>query len=75
MSREQAPIRTAGQLDRWLAEFDTYNVQFLVVDKRRDNALLNLVRSRPGWGIDFEDGDSALLTRLPAHGDTRNVGR
>jgi hypothetical protein len=64
MSQEQAPTRTAGPRDPWLAVLDTYSVRFLVVDKRRDGALLELVRSRSGWGIDFEDEESALFTRV-----------
>ena len=64
MSQDQAPTRTAGQLDQWLAALDRYGVQFLVVDKRRDGALLDLIRSRPGWGIDFEDEESVLFTSI-----------
>jgi hypothetical protein len=53
-----------GQRGHWLAALDRYGVQFLVVDKQRDGALLDLVRSQPGWSIDFEDGDSALFRRI-----------
>ncbi|MGD9047264.1 MAG: hypothetical protein PVF77_04375 [Anaerolineae bacterium] len=66
MSREQAPTRRYGWLERWLATLDTHGVQFLILDKERDATLLQLVRSRPGWIIDFEDNESVLFTRIRA---------
>jgi hypothetical protein len=66
MSREQAPTRRYGRLERWLATLDTHGVQFLILDKERDATLLQLVRSRPGWIIDFEDNESVLFTRIRA---------
>ena len=64
MSREQAPTRRYGRLERWLATLDTQDVQFLILDKERDGMLLQLVRSRPGWTVDFEDSESMLFTRI-----------
>lgn len=55
---------TAGQLGQWLAVLDAYGVQFLVVDKQRDRALLELARSHPNWSIDVEDEASVLFTRV-----------
>jgi hypothetical protein len=64
MSREQAPTRRYGRLERWLVALDTHGVQFLILDKERDGTLLQLVRSRPGWTVDFEDNESVLFTRM-----------
>lgn len=64
MSPEQAPTWRYGRLERWLAALDTYDVQFLILDKKRDATLLQLVRSRPGWTVDFEDNEAVLFTRI-----------
>jgi len=56
---------TAAQLGQLLAILDAQGVQFLVIDKQRDSALLELVWSQPDWAIDFEDGEAALFTRVP----------
>jgi hypothetical protein len=66
MFREQAPTRRLGRLERSLATLDTYGVQFLILDKERDRTLLQLVRSRPGWTVDFEDTESVLFARSAA---------
>ena len=71
MSLEQAPTRRYGRLERWLAALDTHGVQFLILDKERDGTLLQLVRSRPGWILDFEDNESVLFTRIRAPQGTR----
>lgn len=71
MSREQAPTRKHGRLERWLAALDTYGAQFLILDKERDGRLLQLVRSRPGWTVDFEDNESVLFTRIQVSKSTR----
>lgn len=69
MSQDPAPTTTDARPEPWLASLDTYGVQWLAVDKRRDGALLDLVRSRPGWSIDFEDEESALLAcERPSNG-------
>ena len=64
MSREQAPTQGNSRLEGWLTALDSYGVQFLILDKERDRPLLKLVRSRPGWTVDFEDRESVLFTRL-----------
>lgn len=56
-------VRRYGRLECWLAALDTYGVQLLILDKERDATLLQLVRSRPGWTVDFEDNESVLFTR------------
>jgi hypothetical protein len=66
MSREPAPARKNGWIEHSLATLDTYGVQFLILDKERDRTLLQLIRSRPGWALDFEDTESVLFTRIQA---------
>jgi hypothetical protein len=64
MSADRTPSLTTGQREHWLAALESHGVQFLVVNKHRDRALLDLVQSQPGWGIDFEDGEVALYKRV-----------
>ena len=71
MSPQQAHARKYSRPERWLAALDTYGVQFLILDKERDGSLLDLVRSRPGWTVDFEDTESVLFTRIRAPQGTR----
>jgi hypothetical protein len=66
MSRKQDSTKGNSRLERWLAALDTYSVQFLILDKQRDEPLLQIVRSRPGWTVDFEDRESVLFTRIRA---------
>jgi hypothetical protein len=62
MSRDRSTRNVAARAD-WLAIFDAYGVQFLVLDAVQDGDLLHLVRSRPGWAVDFQDKDGVLLAR------------
>ena len=66
MSTQQAPTQGYGRLEGWLATFDSYGVRFLVLDKHKDRSLLDIVRERPGWSVDFEDTESVLFTRRRA---------
>ena len=54
--------------DSWLAVLDGYRVQFLILDKELDSTLMSLVRSQPGWTVDFENEVSVLFSRSPAGG-------
>jgi hypothetical protein len=54
--------------DSWLAVLDGYRVQFLILDKELDGTLMSLVRSQPGWTVDFENEVSVLFSRSPAGG-------
>jgi hypothetical protein len=61
---------TAINVD-WPEVLDVYGVEFLVLDPHDDRELLNLFRSQPGWRVDFEDEDMALLVRAGSvHRDT-----
>jgi hypothetical protein len=53
---------TAINVD-WPEVLDEYEVEFLVLDPHDDRELLDLFRSQPGWRVDFEDEDMALLVR------------
>ncbi len=54
------------QFAGWSSVLDRYGVQYLILDKVRDGNLLSLVRARPGWTVDYEDGASVLFIRSPA---------
>lgn len=61
---------TAISVD-WPQVLDEYGVEFLVLDPHDDRELLDLFRSQPGWVVDFEDEEMALLVRAGSvHGDT-----
>jgi hypothetical protein len=49
----------------WLAILDTYQVQFLILDAQQDRALLDAARRHPAWTVDYDDGDTVLLTHPP----------
>jgi hypothetical protein len=66
MSPEQVHARKYSRPEHWLATLDSHGVRFLILDKERDGSLLDLVRSRPGWTVDFEDTESVLFTRIQA---------
>ncbi len=67
MSAEE-PLARGALRDSWLAVLDRYRVQFLILDKERDSTLMSLVRSQPGWAVDFENEVSVLFSRSPAGG-------
>jgi hypothetical protein len=61
---------TAISVD-WPEVLDAYGVEFLVLDPHDDRELLSLFRSQPGWAVDFEDEEMALLVRAEGvQGDT-----
>ena len=63
MAQHEGPAQLGGRLEGWLAVFDRYAVQYLVLNKERDGKLLSLVRVQPGWSVDFEDEASVLFSR------------
>ena len=66
MSQNGGPTQLSGRFDGWLAVLNRYDAQYLILDRERDGELLSLVRSRPGWTVDFEDEASVLFSRSPA---------
>ena len=49
----------------WPGMLDDYGVQFLILDRRADRDLLEFFRMQPRWGVDFEDEEAVIFTRLP----------
>lgn len=64
--RKDENARKGNHYERWLAVLDALDVQFLVLDTERDRDLFQLVRSRPGWKLDVQDGESVLFARKAA---------
>lgn len=63
MSQNGGPTQSGDRFDGWLAVLDRYGVQYLILNKERDRKYLSLVRSKPGWAVDFEDEASVLFSR------------
>ena len=63
MSQNGGPTQLGSRFDGWMAVLERYSVQYLILDKERDGKYLSLVRSRPGWTVDFEDEASVLFSR------------
>jgi len=68
MSAEEPLARGYSPRDIWLEILERYRVQFLILDRERDSTLMSLVRSQPGWEVDFENEVSVLFSRSPAGG-------
>jgi hypothetical protein len=68
MSQQGGSTQAGGRFDGWLALLDQHRVQYLILNKEHDGNLLSLVRARPGWSVDFEDGASVLFSRNLAGG-------
>ena len=47
----------------WLKMLDDYEVRLLALDLRKDNQLVALLQSQPGWVVDFADQESVLFVR------------
>jgi hypothetical protein len=62
------PLAHGKLRDSWLTVLDRHRVQFLILDKELDSTLMSLVRSQPGWAVDFENEVSVLFSRSPAGG-------
>ncbi|MBN1659920.1 MAG: hypothetical protein JXA93_16070 [Anaerolineae bacterium] len=71
MMYSKSRVRAAGRAAHWLADLDSYQVQFLILNTRHDRALIDAVRNHPAWTVDHDDGDAILFTRtkLPPHAD------
>jgi hypothetical protein len=52
-----------GDVVDWLALFEQENVRFVVLDRRTDSDLIEILRRRCGWIVDFEDKESMIFTR------------
>jgi len=47
----------------WLERFEQYDVQYVVLDPDQDNRLIQLLKVRPEWALDFGDQEGALFVR------------
>ena len=63
MMVNKSRVRAAGRAAHWLADLDTFEVEFLILNARCDHALIDAVRGQPAWKIDHEDGDTILFVR------------
>lgn len=57
-------LRETDTAEDWLRVFNEYDVQFLVLDPCSDSDMVKLVRSQPGWRVDFEDGEAIIFARV-----------
>ena len=55
--------RDAAAEGDWLALFDRQNVRFVILNLLEDSDLVKLLRSQPGWMVDFEDADDVIFAR------------
>jgi hypothetical protein len=47
----------------WLAEFECFDVQYLVLDPDEDRRLIRYVRTQPRWRLDFSGPGGVLYVR------------
>ena len=51
-------------MDRdWLMMLDEERIRFVILDLDGDGDLVQAFRARPGWTVDFEDGEAVIFTR------------
>jgi len=63
MIQNHSVAQETGIYEDWLAVFREYGVQFVTLDRDTDSDLLELLRSQPGWTVDFEDREAVLFIR------------
>lgn len=73
MASKQTGARGTDSSPDWSAVLESHTVQFLILDTDRDRDLYEMVRSQPGWRIDFRDGQSILLARTGRPDDLSSV--
>ena len=47
----------------WPALFERENVRFVILDRCIDSDLIERLRRRCGWIVDFKDKESMIFTR------------
>ena len=45
----------------WLRLFDEQNVRFVILNLRADGELVQAIRSRREWIVDFEDDETVIF--------------
>ena len=63
--------QSRAQTARWLADLDSDQVAFLILDAKGDRALLGAAHSHPAWRQDYEDGETSLFIRAGRADDGR----
>ena len=58
-TRASSVLSAAG----WLKRFEQYDVKYLALDPDEDRGLVELLRTRPEWTLDFEDRGGVLFVR------------
>ncbi|MBN2007258.1 MAG: hypothetical protein JXA21_28160 [Anaerolineae bacterium] len=48
----------------WPEHFEAHDVQFVVLNLSQDKDLVQTLRRRLGWTVDFEDQESVIFARL-----------
>jgi hypothetical protein len=61
--RDHIVAQLGGTDEDWEGMLDAWFVQFLVLDRQSDDDLLKRYRSKPGWAVDFEDGEAVIFVR------------
>jgi len=61
MPQERSTVQGADWEREWLSALEKSGVQFLVLDRHSDSELLERLRSRPGWAVDYEDGEAVIF--------------
>jgi hypothetical protein len=62
-----------GVKENWLRTLDAYHVRFLVLNLQSERDMVKYFRSRPGWVIDFEDGESIIFARADMLGTSTSL--
>ena len=63
ISLSRSEEKVEGDIVNWLALFDQQQVRYVVLDRRADSALVEALRRRREWVVDFEDNESVIFTR------------
>ena len=61
MPQEHSTAQDADREPEWLSALERCGVQFLVLDRHSDSELLKCLRSRPGWAVDYKDGEAMIF--------------
>lgn len=47
----------------WLRLLEQENVRFVILDRRADRDLVEMLERQRGWAVDFEDQESVIFAR------------
>ncbi len=64
--RRPKPHHEARLDSHWLALLDAENVQTVILNRREDRDLLQLLHRSSQWAVDFADRRSVILVRRAA---------